>query len=345
TEQAYAALQQPSSNGLRSLCVLGTEGLLHRMQIEDHALLFYTGLFFPQARSIVGLESMLQDYFNVPVEGISFVGQWHRLPSDEYSTVGLGGQNQQIGNAVLGTRMWDQQGKIDVKLGPLTFQEFSNFLPIGWGFMPMHELTRFYIGHELDFDIRLVLKQEEVPECKLDSKSGSRLGWTSWLKTKEFEQPGQVWINPKFFTDNADSARIPLFSSLPQDKLDEVMSQMTIHNFPAHTTVMKQGDASDSIFIIKVGEVQIFSEDLEGKQTVRATLGPDDFFGEYAFLTGKSRIATVVTLTDSRILELSKDELIALIEEYPRVGQAIETFSQRWRNPGNSGASKRNQAQ
>ena len=56
-------------------------------------------------------------------------------------------------------------------------------------------LVRFYAGPELDFDVELVLKKDEVPGSTLGGDGGPRLGWTSWLKTREFSQgDGEVRI-------------------------------------------------------------------------------------------------------------------------------------------------------
>ncbi|MBW1766818.1 MAG: type VI secretion system baseplate subunit TssG [Deltaproteobacteria bacterium] len=173
---------------LFSLMGLGTKGLQGRMKVEDRALLFHTSYLAQQPRSMIGLESLLSDYFKVKVKGIQFCGQWHLLEKDQISYIGISGQNQILGlNAVAGTRVWDQQGKFAICIGPLTLRDFLDFLPIGDVFTPLCELTRFYVGTELDFEVRLILKGDEVPESRLAGKDGPRLGWTSWLKTRRFQ--------------------------------------------------------------------------------------------------------------------------------------------------------------
>jgi type VI secretion system protein ImpH len=66
----------------------------------------------------------------------------------------------------------------------LKLPEFLDFLPIGTAFQSLCELTRFYAGVEAEFRYRLTLHRTEVPEARL--QRSSRLGWTSWLKTKPF---------------------------------------------------------------------------------------------------------------------------------------------------------------
>jgi type VI secretion system protein ImpH len=51
------------------------------------------------------------------------------------------------------------------------------------------ELTRFFVGQALAFDVQVVLKAKSVPYCRLTDQGNDapRLGWTGWLKTREFQ--------------------------------------------------------------------------------------------------------------------------------------------------------------
>jgi type VI secretion system protein ImpH len=191
--------KSPFAAYLFSLIGLGTEGLQGRMRVRDRALLLYAGFLAQQPRSMAALESLLSDYFQVTVMGVPFCGQWHLLEDDQVTTIGASGQNRGLGRgAVLGTRIWDQEGKFEIRLSPLNLEKFLNFLPLGDGFTPLCELTRFFAGTDLDFEIRLMLKGDEVPESRLGGSAGPRLGWTSWLKTGEFKAPyGEVRLSPR----------------------------------------------------------------------------------------------------------------------------------------------------
>jgi len=52
------------------------------------------------------------------------------------------------------------------------------------------QFTRFFIGKELNYDVRLTLQAKEVPACRLleDQEYSPRLGWNTWLKVNEFTQ-------------------------------------------------------------------------------------------------------------------------------------------------------------
>ncbi len=168
---------------LLALAGLGTPHLPGRMGIEDRSLLPYAGFLLAKPRPTVGLVRLLEDCFGIRVEISERKGAWHALEGGDVSR--LGSQNSALGvSTILGSRVWDQAAAFEVRLGPLTYDQFLSFLPEGHAHRPLAAVVRFYVREELDFGMRLTLKAEEVPELRLGGSS--RLGWTSWLKTKPF---------------------------------------------------------------------------------------------------------------------------------------------------------------
>ena len=166
---------------------MGTNGLRDRLSVPDQAMLLYGGLIAQRPHSAGIVEAILGDYFNVPAFLDQFAGQWLELEDGDRSRLGTG--NSQLGiNTIAGQRFWDQQSRFRTKFGPLTFKEFQAFLPVGSAAKPASELLRFLVGMEFDFDVNLVLKGDEVPDCVLTTGEGGRpmLGWTTWLKTHTF---------------------------------------------------------------------------------------------------------------------------------------------------------------
>jgi type VI secretion system protein ImpH len=160
--------------------------------VEDLSLLYYSGLLVQRPRNAVSLEALLQDYFQHPVRVRQFQGQWLRLVPDNRSRLSTGQHNNRLGiDSVAGERVWDVQSKIRVRLGPLNYADFVEFLPDRAVvprrkaiFLLMH-LVRLYVGPELDFDVQLLLKAADVPLCRLNETDGigPRLGWNSWLRS------------------------------------------------------------------------------------------------------------------------------------------------------------------
>ncbi len=177
---------------------MGTRGLRpRRLNLEDQGLLFYGGLIAQRPHNASAIRAMLGDYFGVPCELEQFKGQWLKLDKDSISF--LGQANTELGvNTIAGTRVWNDQAKFRVKFGPLTYQEFKAFLPVGTAYKPATSMIRFMAGMEFDFDMQPVLKAKEVPSCILTTRARRRpmLGWSSWLKTKAFAEDADQVVLP-----------------------------------------------------------------------------------------------------------------------------------------------------
>lgn len=168
---------------------LGTDGLRNRLSVEDEAIVFYTGLIALQPRSATALRQLLNDYFAVPVEIEQFVGRWRPVPESNQTKTGDERQySEQLSlGAIAGDEVWDAQSTARIILGPLTLRQYLEFLPIGSAYKPIGDLTEFFSRREIDFEIQLMLRREEVPGIILDYETPKdscepMLGWTTWLK-------------------------------------------------------------------------------------------------------------------------------------------------------------------
>ena len=185
---------------LYSFFGLGNESLRNRLGVADRSLLYYCGILGQHPRSASGLERFFSDFFHVKARIKQFAGGWRYLEQDQWTRLGASGQNRSLGvSALIGRRYWDQQGTFEVGLGPVNFEMFLDFLPVGTAFNSLCELTRFYAGVDAEFRFRLTLQKAQVPEARL--QRNSRLGWTSWLKTKPF---------------NADDSQVVLLGNVAQ---------------------------------------------------------------------------------------------------------------------------------
>jgi len=180
------------SHHLMDLIGIGTKRLENRLAVRDDALLFYSGLLSMHTRSAAALERILADYFEIPVEVEQFVGAWQGLRESDLCRFdrGLGVSEQLGGGAIVGDEIWNQQAGVRVKLGPLGLTQYLDFLPSGTAYDSVRSLAKFVSRGEIDFEIQLILKKEEVPACELglEDSLAPRLGWTSWAKTKPLGQ-------------------------------------------------------------------------------------------------------------------------------------------------------------
>jgi len=172
--------ETPVGEYLYSFIGLAPSALRNRMRVPDRAMLFYAGLLSSRSRSAIGLQQILADYFRVKVDVRQFLGGWRYLQKGEWTSIGANGHNHALGRSVvLGFRMWDQQTRFGIHIGPLSLNEFMQFLPSGSAFPKLQDMVRFYAGSDQEVRLRLGIKANEMPPSVLGK---SKLGWTSWLK-------------------------------------------------------------------------------------------------------------------------------------------------------------------
>lgn len=190
-ESAVARAQQPDpfTQYLFDFIGMGTHGLRGRMRIADESLLLYAGLIAQRPHSASALRGILRDYFSVPVEIEQCLGTWYELEDADRCYLSAPRDRNQVGaGAFIGHKVWDQQARFRIRVGPVGLERFKEFLPNGRAMAKLIELTKYIAGHAMAFDVQVLLRAAEVPRSGLDHKSSDapRLGWMSWLKTKEF---------------------------------------------------------------------------------------------------------------------------------------------------------------
>jgi len=143
-----------------------------------------------QSRSAVELEQVLADYFEVPVEIEQFTGAWYTLDQSTQCAMNeRDSMSTQIGaGAVVGEAVWDRQGRVRIRIGPIGIERYNDFLPGGSAHDALRAITQFFSNGCVDFEAQLVLDRKEVPAVELDlnAKHPARLGWVSWAKTAGF---------------------------------------------------------------------------------------------------------------------------------------------------------------
>ncbi|HTE39755.1 MAG TPA: type VI secretion system baseplate subunit TssG [Steroidobacteraceae bacterium] len=163
-----------------ALIGLGPPTSRARDGVVDFAKLSRAAQFGAQTRSGRGLESILADYFGVALQVHSFVGAWMDIPPEARSALGGNPETAGLGTSMtLGSTSWQSQHKFEVQIGPVSLANFRNFLPGAAGLADLGELIRLYTNDEWSWQLRLLLRGDEVPAVQLGG--GARLGWTTWM--------------------------------------------------------------------------------------------------------------------------------------------------------------------
>ncbi len=170
-----------------SLIGIGHDSLSHRDAVPDMAKLHFSGHLACQTRHAEGLRAILNHYFGIETAIEEFIGQWVSVPDEYRCRLGQSFDTARLGvNAVVGEQVWSCQQKFRIVMGPMNLDDYERMLPGGESFNTLKDWVRNYVGDELSWELRLILKAAEVPTLRL-GESG-HLGRTTWLKSRPFEK-------------------------------------------------------------------------------------------------------------------------------------------------------------
>lgn len=109
---------------------------------------------------------------------------------------------------------------------------------------------------------------------------------------------------------------LPEIGALSMTRRSQFLEGATIQNANPGTAIVKVGDASDSAFFVLAGRAVAGIPDSDGGSSDRSlsAMGPGDFFGEIAAITGSPRTANVVADEPTELLEVPAATLRSLMD-------------------------------
>jgi small-conductance mechanosensitive channel/CRP-like cAMP-binding protein len=112
--------------------------------------------------------------------------------------------------------------------------------------------------------------------------------------------------------------RVDILGPLSIEARNAIAAVARVHVYSSGETIIRQGAAGDSMFIVHQGSVSVRAGDNEV-----ARLKAGDFFGEMALLTGETRAADIVAVADVVAIEIAKDALQPVLMNHPDLASAI----------------------
>jgi len=142
---------------------------------------------------------------------------------------------------------------------------------------------------------------------------------------REFPSVSQVLF--KFYKERVlDTLLVTssLFQSFSPQERAQILDRFTMEAFPAGAMVLQEGASGDSMYIIKKGEVEVFTMDARGAALPLARLKEGDFFGEIALVTGRPRTASVKVLQPAELVRLDKKDFDQITADHPEVTEILQ---------------------
>jgi CRP-like cAMP-binding protein len=131
---------------------------------------------------------------------------------------------------------------------------------------------------------------------------------------------GAVWYCSRMDTreqpDIALLTHVPVFETLGPRELARVAAVTVPRSFDAGHVIFREGDASDTCYIVRSGHARAIREHGDGRTLTLAHFGPGDIFGELAMFDDERRSATVETLDQLEAVAVLGPDMRRLLREH-----------------------------
>ena len=117
---------------------------------------------------------------------------------------------------------------------------------------------------------------------------------------------------------------MPVFETLAPEDLQRVVEVAVPRSFPGHHVIFREGDASDTCYVVRSGHARAVREHPDGRIIALAHFGPGDIFGELAMFDDEVRSATVEAVdADVEAVAILGADMRRLMREHPGIAVGV----------------------
>jgi type VI secretion system protein ImpH len=144
----------------------------------DRAKVYFSGMLAAGTRTRAGLESLIGEYLDLPVQVQECVGEWLTLVEAERMSL-ANCETSTLGRSVLGERIWSAQHKVRLRIGPMDVGQLLQYLPGSPSLGRLRAAVMNYLGYEYAWDLQLIVQRDRAPGVRLGQFG--HLGWSTWM--------------------------------------------------------------------------------------------------------------------------------------------------------------------
>lgn len=116
---------------------------------------------------------------------------------------------------------------------------------------------------------------------------------------------------------------VPVFSTLADEDLVQVAAVTVPCSFASGEVVFREGDRSDTCYVVRSGRVRAIREHTDGRTITLATFAAGDFFGELAMFEDELRSATVEAIEPTSVVAVLGPDMRRLMTEHPEISMRL----------------------
>lgn len=118
-------------------------------------------------------------------------------------------------------------------------------------------------------------------------------------------------------------AKTPLFAGLDIEETRKLGAFMYVYEAPAGVTIISEGEAGDFMVLLMSGTVDVLRRNRYNFPSRIALAHPGHALGEMSMFDGEPRFASCVTIEPSRLSVLTRDAMLLVLHDEPRLGSKI----------------------
>ena len=126
-----------------------------------------------------------------------------------------------------------------------------------------------------------------------------------------------------------DLRQIPLFALLDDDEMAVLAAQVEIKKFAARQRIYKIGEPGKHAYVMMSGVVRVTTVDQDHQEVLVDEPGHGDFFGFASMLEDTPHQTTALAMEETVCLEVSRDDIAALLQQKPMAGMDMLTVVSR----------------
>ncbi|SPF39899.1 Cyclic nucleotide-binding protein [Syntrophobacter sp. SbD1] len=117
---------------------------------------------------------------------------------------------------------------------------------------------------------------------------------------------------------------------LPPEELDELARTVKSRVAGPDEVIFKEGDPPDAFYIISSGRVRIFVRHEDRIEREFRVFGPGEHFGQLALLTGETRTSSAMSVDESRLIVITREQFDRLLHDHPDLSRNFVREVRRW---------------
>lgn len=156
-----------------------------------------------------------------------------------------------------------------------------------------------------------------------DVRKGMDLGASDYI-TKPFEESELLSaiasrLKRKEIFDNDKKDNLSIIKKVNIEDIEKAFHQKEEYVYKMGASIYCEGNNSNHIFYIIIGEVKTYKNNEEGKELITSIFKDKQFFGFTSFIKNKPYNENAVAIKETKLLKITKQELLSLVKKNPQM--------------------------